>query len=104
MNLRYHVGGVFRFVSSQLVDRLIEASQELLCLNNDFAGRNDNIRISIGHPTLSLFRLFLAKPNPSHLRWATFCTSAGRHQGRNTCTTQKIDKTSIHATVKIPSL
>ena len=39
------------FVGSHLVDRLMEAGEEVICLDNYFTGRKFNISSWIGHPS-----------------------------------------------------
>ena len=41
------------FVGSHLVDRLMEAGEEVICLDNYFTGCKANIAQWIGHPRLS---------------------------------------------------
>ncbi len=44
------------FVGSHLVDRLMEAGEEVICLDNDFTGRKATVAHSIGHPRIELIR------------------------------------------------
>ena len=56
MTLRHLVTGGAGFVGSHLVDRLMQQGDEVLCLDNYFTGRKDNIRHWIGHPNFELIR------------------------------------------------
>ena len=53
MTQRHLVTGGAGFVGSHLVDRLMEQGDEVICLDNYFTGRKDNIRQWIGHPALN---------------------------------------------------
>ena len=47
------------FVGSHLVDRLMEAGEEVICLDNYFTGRKANIQ---GHPRFELIRYDVIDP------------------------------------------
>ncbi|MFL2496512.1 MAG: UDP-glucuronic acid decarboxylase family protein [Parasynechococcus sp.] len=59
MNL---VTGGAGFVGSHLVDRLMQAGQEVICLDNYFTGRKNNITQWIGHPRFELIRHDVTDP------------------------------------------
>ena len=44
------------FLGSHLTDRLMEAGEEVICLDNYFTGRKNNISKWIGHPCFELIR------------------------------------------------
>ena len=50
------------FVGSHLVDRLMEAGEEVICLDNYFTGRKTNIAQWIGHPRFELIRHDVTEP------------------------------------------
>ena len=52
MQIHLVTGGA-GFLGSHLIDRLMEAGQEVICLDNYFTGRKANIAHWIGHPVLS---------------------------------------------------
>ena len=62
MAQRHLVTGGAGFVGSHLVDRLMERGDEVICLDNYFTGRKDNIREWIGHPNFELIRHDVTEP------------------------------------------
>jgi UDP-glucuronate decarboxylase len=56
------VTGGAGFLGSHLCDRLIERGDEVICLDNFFTGRKDNIRHLIGHPRFELVRHDIVHP------------------------------------------
>jgi len=56
------VTGGAGFLGSHLCDRLIEAGDEVICVDNFFTGRKDNIRHLIGHPRFELIRHDIVHP------------------------------------------
>ena len=62
MTQRHLVTGGAGFVGSHLVDRLMERGDEVICLDNYFTGRKDNIRQWIGHPRFELIRHDVTEP------------------------------------------
>ena len=54
--LRNLITGGAGFLGSHLVDRLMRAGEEVICLDNYFTGRKDNIAAWIGHPRFELIR------------------------------------------------
>ena len=50
------------FVGSHLVDRLMEAGEEVICLDNYFTGRKENVRQWLGHPRFELIRHDVTEP------------------------------------------
>ena len=50
------VTGGAGFFGSHLVDRLMAAGEEVICLDNNFTGRKVNISQWIGHPRFELIR------------------------------------------------
>ena len=50
------VTGGAGFLGSHLIDRLMQADEEVICLDNYFTGRKDNIRQWMGHPRFELIR------------------------------------------------
>lgn len=56
------VTGGAGFLGSHLCDRLIEAGEEVICVDNFFTGRKENIRHLIGHPRFELVRHDIVHP------------------------------------------
>ncbi|HBH74743.1 MAG TPA: NAD-dependent dehydratase [Synechococcales bacterium UBA10510] len=54
--LRNLITGGAGFLGSHLVDRLMQAGEEVICLDNYFTGRKANIPAWIGHPRFELIR------------------------------------------------
>tara|TARA_B100002051_G_scaffold153911_1_gene145673 strand:+ start:1357 stop:2307 length:951 start_codon:yes stop_codon:yes gene_type:complete len=55
MQIHLVTGGA-GFLGSHLIDRLMEAGDEVICLDNYFTGRKANIARWIGHPRFELIR------------------------------------------------
>jgi len=62
MTQRHLVTGGAGFVGSHLVDCLMERGDEVICLDNYFTGRKENIRHWIGHPNFELIRHDVTEP------------------------------------------
>ncbi|QNI99070.1 UDP-glucuronate decarboxylase [Synechococcus sp. A15-62] len=56
------VAGGAGFLGSHLIDRLMEAGDEVICLDNYFTGRKANIARWIGHPRFELIRHDVTEP------------------------------------------
>lgn len=56
------VTGGSGFLGSHLCDRLIERGDEVICLDNFFTGRKENIAHLIGHPRFELIRHDIVEP------------------------------------------
>lgn len=56
------VTGGAGFLGSHLCDRLIAAGDEVICVDNFFTGRKQNIRHLIGHPRFELVRHDIVHP------------------------------------------
>lgn len=56
------VTGGAGFLGSHLCDRLIERGDEVICLDNFFTGRKENVRHLIGHPRFELVRHDIVHP------------------------------------------
>ena len=60
--MRNLVTGGAGFLGSHLVDRLMQANEEVICLDNYFTGRKVNIQKWIGHPNFELIRHDVTEP------------------------------------------
>ncbi|MDO7881105.1 UDP-glucuronic acid decarboxylase family protein [Salinibacterium soli] len=56
MSQRVLVTGGAGFLGSHLVDRLLDEGHEVLCVDNFYTGRRDNIAHLLGHPRFELLR------------------------------------------------
>ena len=91
MTRRHLVTGGAGFVGSHLVDRLMEAGQEVLCLDNYFTGRKENIRQWIGHPNFELIRHDVTEPIKLEVDriWHLACPASPVHYQLNPIKTAK---------------
>lgn len=60
--MRVLVTGGAGFLGSHLCDRLIEAGDEVICVDNLFTGRKENIRHLISHPNFEFLRHDIIQP------------------------------------------
>ena len=79
------------FLGSHLVDRLMQASEEVICLDNYFTGRKDNIRQWIGHPNFELIRHDVTDPIRLEVDkiWHLACPASPIHYQTNPIKTAK---------------
>ena len=88
---RHLVTGGAGFVGSHLVDRLMEQGDEVICLDNYFTGRKDNIRQWIGHPSFELIRHDVTEPIKLEVDriWHLACPASPVHYQFNPIKTAK---------------
>ena len=60
--IRNLITGGAGFVGSHLVDRLMEAGDEVICLDNYFTGNKANIARWIAHPCFEMIRHDVTEP------------------------------------------
>ena len=91
MALRHLVTGGAGFVGSHLVDRLMHQGDEVICLDNYFTGRKDNIRQWIGHPSFELIRHDVTEPIKLEVDriWHLACPASPVHYQFNPIKTAK---------------
>ena len=91
MTQRHLVTGGAGFVGSHLVDRLMERGDEVICLDNYFTGRKDNIRQWIGHPSFELIRHDVTEPIKLEVDriWHLACPASPVHYQFNPIKTAK---------------
>ena len=91
MTRRHLVTGGAGFVGSHLVDRLMESGEEVLCLDNYFTGRKENIRQWIGHPSFELIRHDVTEPIKLEVDriWHLACPASPVHYQFNPIKTAK---------------
>jgi len=79
------------FLGSHLVDRLMEAGEEVICLDNFYTGRKDNIRHWLGHPQFELIRHDVTEPIRLEIDriWHLACPASPVHYQSNPIKTAK---------------
>jgi len=60
--MRILITGGAGFIGSHLCDRLIEAGNEVICLDNFYTGHKRNIQHLLGHPKFELIRHDITEP------------------------------------------
>lgn len=79
------------FVGSHLVDRLMAAGEEVICLDNYFTGRKANVVQWIGHPNFELLRHDVTEPIRLEVDriWHLACPASPVHYQHNPIKTAK---------------
>ena len=90
MQIHLVTGGA-GFLGSHLIDRLIEAGEEVICLDNYFTGRKANIARWIGHPRFELIRHDVTEPIKLEVDriWHLACPASPIHYQFNPVKTAK---------------
>jgi UDP-glucuronate decarboxylase len=85
------VTGGAGFLGSHLVDRLMQAGEEVICLDNYFTGRKSNISQWIGHPHVELIRHDVIEPIQLEVDriWHLACPASPVHYQFNPIKTAK---------------
>ena len=91
MTKRHLVTGGAGFVGSHLVDHLMRQGDEVICLDNYFTGRKENIRQWIGHPSFELIRHDVTEPIKLEVDriWHLACPASPVHYQFNPIKTAK---------------
>ena len=91
MSIRNLVTGGAGFLGSHLIDRLMEAGEEVICVDNYFTGRKDNVRHWIGHPRFELIRHDVTDPLRLEVDriWHLACPASPVHYQFNPIKTAK---------------
>ncbi len=91
MTRRNLITGGAGFLGSHLVDRLMEAGEEVICLDNFYTGRKDNIRHWLGHPSFELIRHDVTEPIRLEIDriWHLACPASPVHYQSNPIKTAK---------------
>ena len=89
--VRNLVTGGAGFLGSHLVDRLMQADEEVICLDNYFTGRKINIQSWIGHPNFELTRHDVTEPIKLEIDriWHLACPASPIHYQFNPVKTAK---------------
>ncbi|MCP9902078.1 SDR family oxidoreductase [Cyanobium sp. Cruz CV13-4-11] len=91
MTRRNLITGGAGFLGSHLVDRLMEAGEEVICLDNFYSGRKDNIRHWLGHANFELIRHDVTEPIRLEIDriWHLACPASPVHYQSNPIKTAK---------------
>ena len=91
MTIRNLVTGGAGFLGSHLIDRLMEAGEEVICVDNYFTGRKDNVRHWIGHHRFELIRHDVTDPLRLEVDriWHLACPASPVHYQFNPIKTAK---------------
>ena len=91
MTRRNLITGGAGFLGSHLVDRLMEAGEEVICIDNFYTGRKDNIRHWLGHPNFELIRHDVTEPIRLEVDriWHLACPASPVHYQSNPIKTAK---------------
>jgi UDP-glucuronate decarboxylase len=91
VTIRNLVTGGAGFLGSHLIDRLMEAGEEVICVDNYFTGRKDNVRHWIGHPRFELIRHDVTDPLRLEVDriWHLACPASPVHYQFNAIKTAK---------------
>ncbi len=91
-SVRNLVTGGAGFLGSHLVDRLMQAGDEVICLDNYFTGRKSNIAQWISHPRFELIRHDVTEPIKLEVDriWHLACPASPIHYQMNPVKTAKI--------------
>ena len=90
--MRIHlVTGGAGFLGSHLIDRLMDAGEEVICLDNYFTGRKENIERWIRHPRFELIRHDVTEPIKLEVDriWHLACPASPIHYQFNPVKTAK---------------
>ena len=90
MQIHLVTGGA-GFLGSHLIDRLMEAGNDVICLDNYFTGRKANIARWIGHPRFELIRHDVTEPIKLEVDriWHLACPASPIHYQFNPVKTAK---------------
>ena len=85
------VTGGAGFLGSHLVDRLMQAGEEVICLDNTFTGRKANVRQWWEHPRFEFIRHDVTEPIKLEVDriWHLACTASPIHYQTNPVKTAK---------------
>ncbi len=103
MGKRVLVTGGAGFLGSHLCDRLIDAGNEVICLDNYFTGHRRNIEHLIGNPSFELVRHDVTQPFLAEVDWIfnLACPASPVHYQYNPI---KTVKTSVLGTLNMLGL
>lgn len=96
--MRNLVTGGAGFVGSHLIDRLMKAGDEVICLDNYFTGHKNNIKHWIGHPQFEMIRHDVTEPIRLEVDriWHLACPASPIHYQFNPIKTAKTSFIGTH--------
>ncbi len=85
------VTGGLGFVGSHLIDKLMEAGEEVICLDNKYTGRIDNLEKWWDHPSFEFVRHDVCEPIKLEVNkiWHLACPASPVHYQNNPIKTAK---------------
>ena len=91
--VRNLVTGGLGFIGSHLIDRLMKANEEVICLDNTFSGRKSNLIHWWDHPLFEFIRHDVTDPIRLEVDriWHLACPASPVHYQRNPIKTAKIN-------------
>ena len=91
MACRNLITGGAGFLGSHLIDRLMQAGEEVICLDNYFTGCKGNVRHWLGHPDFELIRHDVTEPIRLEVDriWHLACPASPVHYQHNPIKTAK---------------
>jgi UDP-glucuronate decarboxylase len=89
--MRNLVTGGAGFIGSHLVDRLMQAGEDVICLDNTFTGRKENLRAWWDHPSFEFIRHDVTEPIRLEVDriWHLACPASPVHYQHNPIYTAK---------------
>ena len=89
-NINLITGGA-GFLGSHLTDKLISIGEEVICIDNFFTGRKNNLQKWIGHPRFELIRHDVVEPIYLEVDriWHLACPASPVHYQSNPIKTAK---------------
>ena len=90
-NIRNLVTGGAGFLGSHLIDKLMNANQEVICLDNYFTGKKSNIMKWLNHPKFEIIRHDVTEPIQLEIDqiWHLACPASPIHYQENPIKTSK---------------
>ncbi len=85
------VTGGAGFLGSHLIDKLMQAGEEVICIDNYFTGKKENIKKWQGHPNFELIRHDVTEPIQLEIDkiWHLACPASPLHYQLNPIKTSK---------------
>ena len=85
------VTGGAGFLGSHLIDKLMQAGEEVICIDNYFTGKKENIKKWQGHPNFELIRHDVTEPIQLEIDkiWHLACPASPIHYQLNPIKTSK---------------